>query len=321
MPIVQNDHASTNDRTPILVDVLSNDSDDQTITLIYVDAEFGQVSITSDNQVQYTPQLGYEGEDLVIYRIKDQLGSEVEGTLTVTVDDAYQEIEVNNDSSGGSMGWLSGTLLLLLGVIRQKNSLVTLLTASLLYCSTAQAQWSVDVQSGYSRTSSDINISQLENLGLQVNQFASDNSDWSWGLGIGYEVTPNWQINLGYQDLGNYEFNIEGTALNPTPSVKLASTLGPRSATGIDLGLSYRWELSDSVGLKLGGGVWYWRSDFTSIINQVQVNRDENGGDWFSDLSAYWRISPQWQLDLGWQHFIIDKNDIDNGFVRINFMF
>ena len=79
--------------------------------------------------------------------------------------------------------------------------------------------------------------------------------------------------------------------------------------------------MSDSVGLKLGGGVWYWRSDFTSIINQIQVNRDENGGDWFSDLSLYWRISPQWQIDLGWLHFMIDKDHINNGFARINFMF
>ncbi|GGI78663.1 GlyGly-CTERM sorting domain-containing protein [Shewanella hanedai] len=319
-PVVQNDRASTNDRTAILVDVLSNDSDEQTLTLTYVNAEFGLASITSDNQVQYTPQLGYEGEDLVIYRIKDQLGSEVEGTLTVTVD-AYQKIEVNNDSSGGSMGWISGALLLLLGIIRKKNSLVTLLTTSLLYCTTVHAQWSIDVQSGYSQTSSDIDISQLEDLGLQVSQFANDNSDRSWGLGIGYEVVPNWQINLGYQDLGNYGFSLDGMALNPTPSVELASTLGPRSASGIDLGLTYHWELSDSLGLKLGGGVWYWRSDFTSIINQVQVNRDENGGDWFSDLSLYWRISPQWQIDLGWQHFIIDKDDINNGFARINFMF
>ncbi|MFT5704309.1 MAG: hypothetical protein ACI8SK_000255 [Shewanella sp.] len=319
-PVVQNDRASTNDRTPILVDVLSNDSDDQTMTLIYVNAEFGRVSITSDNQIQYTPQLGYEGEDLVIYRIKDQLGSEVEGTLTVTVD-AYQKIEVNNDSSGGSMGWISGTLLLLLGIIRKKNSLVTLLTTSLLYCTTVHAQWSIDVQSGYSQTSSDIDISQLENLGLQVSQLANDNSDRSWGLGIGYEVVPNWQINLGYQDLGNYGFSLDGTALNPTPAVELASTLGPRSASGIDLGLTYHWELSDSVGLKLGGGVWYWRSDFTSIINKTLISRDENGGDWFSDISVYWRISPQWQIDLGWQHFIFDKDDIDNGFARINFMF
>ena len=111
------------------------------------------------------------------------------------------------------MGWLSGTLLLILG----KNSFVTLLTTSLLYCTTTQAQWTIDVQSGNSRTSSNIDISQLENLGLQVNQFASDNSDWSWGLGIGYEVVPNWQINLGYQDLGNYEFSLDGMALNPTP--------------------------------------------------------------------------------------------------------
>ncbi|MEC4726955.1 tandem-95 repeat protein [Shewanella sp. D64] len=320
MPVTVNDHATTDDRTSIVVDVISNDIDEQVLQLIYVDAEIGKVGITANDQLQYTPQLGYEGEDQVLYRIQDPLGAQMEGILIVTVD-AYQIIEVKNESSGGSMGLFSAALLLLLGALRRSKGLISLLSVSLIFCGAAHAQWSVNAQSGYSRTSSDVDISQLESLGLLVDQFSNNNRDWSWSLGIDYEVVPNWQVNLGYQNLGNYEFSVQGEALSLAPIIGLASTLGPRSATGIDLGLSYRWEVSDSIGLMLGGGFWFWESDFTSLINQTRVSIDENGSDWFSDISVYWRIAPQWQIDLGWQRFIIDKNHIDNGFARISFMF
>ena len=320
MPVTVNDHATTDDRTSIVVDVISNDIDEQVLQLIYVDAEIGKVSITPNDQLQYTPQLGYEGEDQVLYRIQDPLGAQMEGILIVTVD-AYQVIEVKNESSGGSMGLFNAALLLLLGALRRSKGLISLLSVSLIFCGAAHAQWSANAQSGYSRTSSDVDISQLESLGLLVDQFSNDNRDWSWSLGIGYEVVPNWQVNLGYQNLGNYEFSVQGEALSLAPIIGLATTLGPRSATGIDLGLSYRWEVSDSIGLMLGGGFWFWESDFTSLINQTRVSIDENGSDWFSDISVYWRINPQWQIDLGWQRFIIDENHIDNGFARISFMF
>lgn len=319
-PVTNDDHASTDDKTSIIVDVLANDIDDQEITLSFVTAKVGQVSITSDNKIQYIPQLGFEGEDRVLYGIEDQLGAEMEGVLTVTVD-AYQEIKINNESSGGSVSVFTAALLLVLGLIRRGKQIAQILLASLVLCSTAQATWFADIQTGYSRTSAEVDITKLEAAGMQVSQFSSDNSDWSWGLGFGYQFNPNWHINLGYQHLGDYQFTAKGVALDPAPSIKLAESLGPRSATGIDLGISYLWQFSEPVGLKLGGGVWFWQSDFTSLINQELIESDENGSDLFSDISLYWKINPQWQLALGWQHFVIKDDKIDNGFVRLSYQF
>ncbi|MFT6901278.1 MAG: plastocyanin [Colwellia sp.] len=106
-PVAQNDSASTDDRTAIIIAPLVNDSDgnDDTLTLISADAEQGSVTIGTDNTLTYTPKTGFDGNDIITYMIDDGNGGKATGQITVSVK-AYETITVTNKSgSGGSMVW------------------------------------------------------------------------------------------------------------------------------------------------------------------------------------------------------------------------
>jgi hypothetical protein len=106
-PVTQNDSASTDDRTAIIIAPLANDTDsnDDTLTLISADAEQGSVTINTDNTLTYTPQAGFDGNDIITYTIDDGNGGQAIGQITVSVK-AYETITVTNKSrSGGAMAW------------------------------------------------------------------------------------------------------------------------------------------------------------------------------------------------------------------------
>ncbi|MEY8252107.1 MAG: tandem-95 repeat protein, partial [Colwellia sp.] len=104
-PEAKNDSATTTDRDSIVINVLSNDSDidNDDLTLIHAIAQYGVASI-DNNQLLYQPKLGFDGTDIVSYRISDGKGAESSGNVNITVT-AYQTLKVEN-SSGGSMGAL-----------------------------------------------------------------------------------------------------------------------------------------------------------------------------------------------------------------------
>ena len=119
-PIAVDDMANTDDKTSLILDVLSNDSDpdNQVLSLIAVSAQQGGVMI-ENNKVRYIPKAGFEGVDTVIYTISDGQGGESTANVIVTIE-AYKPQVVDNESSGGSMHWLWSGLLLLVIILRIK---------------------------------------------------------------------------------------------------------------------------------------------------------------------------------------------------------
>jgi hypothetical protein len=106
-PVAQNDSASTDDRTAIIIAPLANDSDgnNDILTLISTDAQQGSVTVGIDNTLTYTPKTGFDGEDIITYTIDDGKGGQATGQIMVTVK-AYEIITVTNKSSGGgAMTW------------------------------------------------------------------------------------------------------------------------------------------------------------------------------------------------------------------------
>jgi VCBS repeat-containing protein len=106
-PVTQNDSASTDDRTAIIIAPLANDTDsnDDALTLISAGAEQGSITINTDNTLTYTPQAGFDGYDIITYTIDDGNGGQATGQITVTVK-AYETITVTNNSrGGGAMAW------------------------------------------------------------------------------------------------------------------------------------------------------------------------------------------------------------------------
>ncbi|WP_286342956.1 Ig-like domain-containing protein [Ferrimonas sp. YFM] len=315
-PVALADYLESDDLTEIVVDVLANDSDPDgdLLLLEWVEAQVGQASITDDNRLRYRPKPGYEGEDRVTYQVRDPLGATAQSQLVLTLN-ANEELKVS-ESSGGALGW--GALMALLALMFRRGIWVAMLLPL-----AAQAQWRVHLQGGYSQGDSDSGAirQSLEQAGVTLSQLSVDDTAVSWGVGLGYDLTPRWQVRMDYQDLGDYELNYVGTALDPDEALKAAAGSGPKSAQGVALGVHYHWPLGTHWGLALGGGGWYWEGESVSQSQRKRYRVDADGTDWFGEVGVSYRLQQQWQLSGGWQHFELDSDRIGNGFVRLEYRF
>ncbi|MEL6763343.1 MAG: Ig-like domain-containing protein, partial [Cyanobacteria bacterium J06607_6] len=87
-PVAVEDTATTEEDTPVVIEVLANDTDadaDDKLSITAVDAApNGTVDINEDGTVTYTPTAGFNGEDTFTYTISDGL-EESTAAVTVTV--------------------------------------------------------------------------------------------------------------------------------------------------------------------------------------------------------------------------------------------
>ncbi len=83
-PTAANDSATTDEDTPVIIDVLANDNDPDgdDLTATVASAPNGTVVINPDGTVTYTPNQDFNGTDTITYTISDGNG----GTSTATVD-------------------------------------------------------------------------------------------------------------------------------------------------------------------------------------------------------------------------------------------
>jgi large repetitive protein len=87
LPIAVNDVATTLEDTPVSLNVLTNDSDPDgnPLTVVRAVAPNGTVVIGRDGLITYTPNLNFNGTDVITYTITDGTGALVTATVTVTV--------------------------------------------------------------------------------------------------------------------------------------------------------------------------------------------------------------------------------------------
>ena len=100
-PIAVDDTPTTDEDTPVDIDVLGNDEDADDGAVLEVialdfDTTLGTVSILPNNQVRYVPPLNYFGEDSFEYTMRDEHGVESSATVTVTVN-SVNDLPVAND--------------------------------------------------------------------------------------------------------------------------------------------------------------------------------------------------------------------------------
>ncbi len=86
-PVAQNDAATTKQDTAVSINVLANDSDvdGDNLTIASVASANNGVTAIVDNQIVYTPEAGFSGEDSFIYSIDDGSGVSNSAQVNVTV--------------------------------------------------------------------------------------------------------------------------------------------------------------------------------------------------------------------------------------------
>jgi hypothetical protein len=86
-PVANNDSATTLKDTPVIIDVLTNDSDldGDPLTIVNVTNPPNGSVVNNGNSVSYTPDPGWTGTDTFDYTISDGRGGSDTATVTVTI--------------------------------------------------------------------------------------------------------------------------------------------------------------------------------------------------------------------------------------------
>ncbi len=100
-PVANDDTATTDEDTPVTIDVLSNDTDLEGDTLS-IDgtptANNGTVTVNPDGTLEYTPDADFNGTDTITYTITDGNGGTDTAQVTVTVDPVNDGPVANDDA-------------------------------------------------------------------------------------------------------------------------------------------------------------------------------------------------------------------------------
>ncbi len=100
-PNAQDDAGVTDKNTPVVIDVLANDSDPDgdALTVMSATANNGTVEINADGKLVYTPNDGFSGLDNITYTITDPSGEQASATVAVTVRNANEIPVAHGDSA------------------------------------------------------------------------------------------------------------------------------------------------------------------------------------------------------------------------------
>ncbi|QYX66870.1 putative Ig domain-containing protein [Shewanella putrefaciens] len=322
-PTAVNDSTVTDDRTSLLLDVLSNDSDPDgnALTLVSATAQQGTVSIET-NKLRYIPKTGFDGVDTVSYRISDGLGGEATGQVLITVK-AYQEVVIDNKSGGGSMALWALGLIVATGLIRRRELHKVVLGAVLLASTVTQANaadnWYVEGFVGQAQVDSGRRELQSDAAAGVVTSV--DDKDTAFGLSVGYQWTPMVAIELGYADFGNGSARIEGASLTPAQYHEQVKAVTPVLADGVMLGLRLTLLQHDAWRFEVPIGLFRWQADISSTMGNSRLTTELDGTDWYAGVRFSYQVSDAWSVGLGYQYVDIEPNDFLSYQLNLRYQF
>jgi len=114
-PIVINEQSQINQGQSLTMNLLSNDSDNESDALSLVAVASSDVAFSINGQAIYTPQAEFFGVKTIAYTVEDTAGNQTEGQWVITVTQVHQ-VKVKT-SGGGSINFFILALLLLTSLL------------------------------------------------------------------------------------------------------------------------------------------------------------------------------------------------------------
>jgi large repetitive protein len=320
-PVAVNDTAATDDRTAIVIRVLANDTDaeGQTLSVSSATAVRGAVAIQADQSIRYTPAVGFNGTDTISYTITDGAGGEATAQVAVTVR-AYQDVVVDNKSSGGSMSLWMVVMLASVVVLRRRSMLGLAAVLLLSFSSFSQsADWYLQGSVGTSKA--DLQQSQLLDGVPAGTVTGFDDSDSLYAVNLGYKVHPYVAVELGYLDLGEASSQISGDSLTPAQYHELVKAATPVLADGWTLSARLSVWQNEQWSIEVPLGLFKWESEIESSLNASTLSTDLDGTDWFLGAQLNYQFAPDWLVGLGFQQLNLAPNDINSWLLSVRYQF
>ena len=322
-PIAFADDANTDDRTAITIDVLTNDtdSDNDVLSVLNANVDFGSVVVNSNSTLTFTPEFGFDGVATITYSITDGVNNATSADVSVQVT-ALETITVVNKSKGGSMGIML-FLIAAISAFRFKNKMNIKKCSSGLIamlvglCSfNASAEWFISAAVGESTAIERINTSDNN----AVTSVDFDDKDTSFHIGVGYQYA-DYSLTIGYEQLGDTTANVIGDTLDAEQFQKSVIDVSPFLVDGISLGGQYNLWNNETFNLSAGLGILVWDLDYESHIQDEVVKVDDSGVDVFYKIQFDYAINKKVALNLQATHYDLLHNDVNNISVGVIYKF
>ncbi|GLT16261.1 membrane protein [Vibrio zhanjiangensis] len=140
-------------------------------------------------------------------------------------------------------------------------------------------------------TTSDYNKSDLGSFNGQYLDITD--TGFSYGFGVGYNLTENWHAEVGYLNL--YDSQIVA-AVPAGTSVENVESIAPiESGDGLTLQLGYRYFLSPDWTLSVRAGAFFWDADTN---HEVVAIENKSGSD--NNTSLYYSAGLEYIINSSW---------------------
>ena len=157
---------------------------------------------------------------------------------------------------------------------------------------------------------------QLDAAGIPAVASTSGDIRTGWQTFLAYEFLQRWGVELAYVDLG--EATIEFSADQDIGDIldKIGDN-HPRSAQGVKLSATYRFELNKNLQLKSKLGVFDWETSYTfsgsDDATGELISRDVNlnGTDISFGLGLVHKLSNNVSAHLDWDFYSIDAEVVN----------
>ncbi len=312
-PNAVDDNITTDDRTPVTVYVLANDTDpdNDTLKLVSVQAQYGQSVMNADQSVTYTPTSGFEGNDVLTYIIQDSQGLQDAGKVIVTVK-LVRDVKVEN-TSAGSLGGIVLMLLILLGAMQRygRNSALALIA---VFSFSSQAGWYVDVQMGSSHADErdavkGDNVISIDNTGLYRS------------VGFGYTFSEQWSGTIRYIDMGEGSATLRSATTSPEDYHANVASIAPLLVKGMGFDIGYKFWQYNSWSAKLSLGGLFWETDIESTYQGSKITTEVDGFDGYIGAEVGYNLSDNWEIGVQGARYFLHENDVDIIALQLRYFF
>jgi hypothetical protein len=152
---------------------------------------------------------------------------------------------------------------------------------------------------------------QLEDKDIVATATTNGDIRTAWQTYVTYQFLPRWGVELAYVDLGEATISFSGIDQDIGDILDKIGDSHPRSAQGVKLSATYRFELNKSLQLQSKLGVFDWETDYTfSGVKDTGelVSREVNlsGTDASVGLGLVHKLTNNVSAHLDWDFYSID---------------
>ncbi|MGF1684874.1 Ig-like domain-containing protein [Photobacterium minamisatsumaniensis] len=317
-PVAVDDDVRVVTRNSIEIDVLANDydPDNEALQVLSAEAENGTVVVNNDQTISYQSNKAFEGIDTITYQISDSQGLVDVGQVNVDVSNVSSTYVSN--SGGGSLGVFGMIGLVIISLYRLVRS-YRITTARfiavllLLPSSYLQADWFIEADIGQSKARDDLDTTQAQIID-------KDDHDFSWALGVGYSVMPDWDFTLRYIDQGEGSATL-ASGIDASDKHQSLSTITPVLVNGVGLDTRYTFLRYQNIAVAGMVGAMYWESDIDSLYQGDLITNRKDGIDPYLGVEVNYSFTEQWQIGLAVNRYFIDVNDVDTFSLKLKYSF